>query len=186
MGLDIFAASHLKYVGPIPRGSALNKMESAIEEKGKDLTDYYFFLSGNLPAHRTRLGGMKVGLYEFTKKSRKYGFRAGSYSGYGRWRELLCEFAFDQDIEDVWFDAQLYRGRPFIEIINFTDCDGRIGTSVAAKLAADFTSHAKRAKTFADTIKKNDSWSGEGWLEVYRDFARALRLAAKDGALKFC
>jgi hypothetical protein len=188
MGLDIFAASHLKFAQRIPRGKAFDRLEEELDAKGKSIGEVYFLFSGNAAGQRARLGGMKPGLYSFTKKSRKYGFRAGSYSGYNWWRNQLSLFALETEAEDVWFEPEDFRGQPFVELIDFTDCDGRIGTSVCAKLAEDFTSHAARAKRFAATLSNTDpeGWPGDDWLAVYRQFARAFRLAAQNGALEFC
>lgn len=190
MGLDIFAVSHLKYVRSIPKGKGLGRLEQEVQDKGKEFFEVYFILSPNDPAHRARLTGMKPGLYEYTTKSRRHGFRAGSYSYYNWWRNELANFALGVDAEDVWFEPHMYRGQPFVELINFTDCDGRIGTTVAAKLAADFTSHTAKAKRFAATVTHpdapDDPDTGTYWLQNFRDFATAFRLAAKDGALEFC
>ena len=186
MGLDIFAANHLRYLQPVPKGKALDRIIEELEEQNKSLYDVYFPLFPNHPSHRARLGGMKTGLYEYTSKSRKYSFRAGSYSGYNAWRNHLSLFTLNAEAEEVWNAPRSYRDQPFFELINFTDCDGRIGTSVAEKLAEDFTSHATRAKRFASTLTDPEDWSPDNWLEVYRDFTRGLRLAAKNGALTFC
>lgn len=189
MGLDVFAASHLKYSRPIPRGKAFDRLEEEAGAKGKEIDEVYFFLSPNLPVHRARLGGMKTGLYAYTAKSRRFGFRAGSYGYYSWWRNELSLFALDVEAEDVWFDARSFRGRPFYELIDFTDCDGRMGTNVCAKLAANFTVYAARAKRHAATVTDpdypDDPDVGAGWLQTYRDFARAVRLAARGGALTF-
>ncbi|MCI0704316.1 MAG: hypothetical protein L0241_24930 [Planctomycetia bacterium] len=188
MGLDIFAASHIKYARPIPRRKEFDKLLEEIEAQGKSLTEVYFPFYTNASCHRQRLGGMKPGLYSYTKKSRKYEFRAGSYSGYNWWRNQLSLFALEVGAEAVWREPRIYRGKPFVELINFTDCDGRIGTSVCEKLAEDFTSHAARAKRFPSTMTSTDpdAWPGDDWLAVYRQFARAFRLAAQNGALAFC
>jgi hypothetical protein len=187
MGLDIFAASHLKYAQPIPKGRAFDKLADELTKRGKDIPDVYFTLYPNGAYHRARLRGMKPGLYTYTKKTRRFGFRAGSYGYYNWWRNELSLFALDTEAEDVWIDTELYRGRPFVELIDFTDCDGRIGTAVCEKLAADFTSHAARARRHAPTVKAEDIPDASAeWLQNYRDFARAFRLAAKGGALKFC
>jgi hypothetical protein len=189
MGLDISAASHLKYARTIPNAKAFDKLEADLLKKGKSLDDVYFMVYPNQRCHRARLGGMKSGLYERTPKSRGHEFRAGSYSYYNWWREELCEFALDTEPEEVWMYPEDFVGRPFVELIDFTDCDGRIGTNVAAKLAADFTIHAARAKRYAARVTHPDSPDdpevGAGWLQNYRDFARAFRLAAKNGALAF-
>jgi hypothetical protein len=180
MGLDIHAASHLRYVGPIPRDEACERLEEELEAQGKDLHEVYFFLYQNDAAHKTRLTGMKHGLYEYTEQSKQHGFRAGSYSGYNWWRRQLCQFALGVEPEEVWQHPRRYRGKPFVELIDFTDCDGRIGTKVAAKLAQDFREHKKPAADFASTLgQEND------WLEIYDDFALAFELAAQNGAVEF-
>jgi hypothetical protein len=187
MGLDISAASHLRYAGPMPRGKALDRLEAKLSADGQSLDETYYLLWPNVPAHRARLGGMKPGLYEFTPQSRRASFRVGSYGYYNWWRGELSRFALGVEADDVWMEPGDFRGRPFVELIDFTDCDGRIGTTVAAKLAADFTSHAARAKRHAAGIILPDTPdAGTDWLENFRAFARAFRLAANGGALKFC
>jgi hypothetical protein len=187
MGLDIYAVSHLRYVRPMPRGKAMDRLEAEAAEQGKSLGELYFILRGNYSRHRARLGGMKVGLYARTKASKSFGFRAGSYSGYNWWRNELSLFALDEEASNVWVEPRSFRGKAFWELIDFTDCGGRIGTTVAAKLAADFTAHAKRAARHAPTIEMAENPdAGTYWLETYRDFATALKLAARDGALTFC
>ena len=191
MGLDIFAASHLKYARPIPKGKAFDRLERDLQDDGRSLDKAYFILWPNQAAHRARLGGMKPGLYEYTKrKSRRFEFRAGSYSYYNWWRDELSRFALGAGAEEVWRNPRTYRGRPFVELIDFTDCDGRLGTNVCAQLAAHFTIHAARARRYAATVTHpeapGDPDVGAGWLANYRDFARACRLAARGGALRFC
>jgi hypothetical protein len=181
MGLDVFAASHLRYVGPIPSVEEREQLEEELSAQGKDLHDVYFFLHKNDSAHKARLAGMKPGQYEYTEGSERHGFRAGSYSGYNWWRRQLCQFALGVDPEEVWHHPRRYRGKPFVELIDFTDCDGRIGTKVAAKLAQDFRDHRKLAADFASTLE-----SESYWFEVFEEFAEAFTLAAQDGALEFC
>jgi hypothetical protein len=187
MGLDVFAASHLRYARPMPRRNAFDRLEAEVAGQGKSLDEVYFFFSANDASHRARLGGMKVGLYTYTRSSRRHSFRAGSYGYYNWWRNELSLFALGVAAETVWAAPRAYRARAFMELIDFTDCDGRIGTTVAAKLAADFTAYAKRATRHAATIVMDGvTDAGADWLANYRDFARALRLAAKGGALTFC
>jgi hypothetical protein len=181
MGLDIHAASHLRYVGPFPKDEERERLERELLAQNKYLDDVYFFLSANSPGHKARLAGMKVGYYEYTDRTEQHSFRAGSYSGYNWWRQQLCLFALGVAPEEVWRHPRRYRGKPFVELIDFTDCDGRIGTKVAAKLAQDFRDHEKPAADFASTLGEDS-----GWLENYEDFALAFELAAQDGALAFC
>ena len=127
-------------------------------------------LDGDVAERRERLGATE-----------QHDFRAGSYSGYNLWRVQLSQFALGVEPSTVWENPERFAGRPFVELINFTDCDGRIGTRLAVKLAADFRAHADEAAKYAATLDE-----GESFLENYNDFARAFELAGQQGALAFC
>jgi hypothetical protein len=180
MGLDVSAASHLRYVGPIPREDQREQLEKDVAALGKEMWDVYFFVYSNGAPHKARLTGTKPGLYALTERTEQHSFRAGSYSGYNLWRRLLCRFAHGVEPEEVWQNPRRYKGKLFVELIDFTDCDGRIGAKVSAKLAQDFRDHAKRAKDYATTIEDG----GYLW-EVYQEFTKAFALAGEDGALAF-
>lgn len=184
MGLDIHAASQLRYLRPLPEGDERERLEEELYERGQGLGDAFFTVYPNDEGYEARLGGTEPGLYEYTPASEQYEFRAGSYSGYNLWRELLSRFALGAEPEDVWSDPEAFAGRPFVELIHFTDCDGCIGTAVSAKLAADFTSHAAAAGEYAAGLADQNERSY--FAENYDEFARAFGLAAQNGALKFC
>jgi hypothetical protein len=176
MGLDIHAASHLQYVRPIPQGVEFDRLEEEVNRQDKCLDEVYFLLFPNDPEWKGHLAGMEPGLYEYTAATEKHGFRAGPYSYYNAWREHLSHFALGVEPSTVWKDPGQFAGRPFVELINFTDCDGRIGTRLAAKLAADFHAHAVKAEEFAALLDGDESF-----IDNYRDFARAFELAAQQG-----
>lgn len=110
-------------------------------------------------------------LYGFVAEFR---FPAGSYSGYGDWRNALARLAGHSDASAVFADP---RPGPFVELINFTDCDGTIGWTVAAKLAKDFADFDDRAR--AAVVDPN--W----FYDVYQDFRAAFELASRGGAVVF-
>ncbi len=56
-----------------------------------------------------------------------FGFRAGSYSGHGAFRDALSETALGVDPPTVWGNPDAYKDEPFFELINFSDCEGSIG-----------------------------------------------------------
>lgn len=93
------------------------------------------------------------------------GFRAGSYSGYNWWRQKLSEFA---------------EGDAFRELIEFSDCEGVIGSVVSNKLAADFAEFEDQAKEYAEKIE-----TGEYWLKKYGEWKEAFEMAADGGAVNF-
>jgi hypothetical protein len=164
----------------MPDDEEFDRLYNQFDDEGKDLFEVYFMLDANAPAHKAQLKGMKPGMYEYTERTERHGCDAGSYSSYNEWRRRLCRFAHGVEPEEVWRKPRRYRGKAFVELIDFTDCDGRIGTAVSAKLAQDFRDHEKRAADYASTLERGDDWS-----ELYQDFARCFELAAQDGAVRF-
>jgi len=116
--------------------------------------------------------------------SEDIGFRAGSYSGYNWWREQLCQLALDVPPDDVWGDPEHYAGKPFVELINFSDCEGCIGPITAAKLAVDFREYGPRVRTRAAT-QITDTEERSYFLDSYADWQRAFEVAAHDGFVIF-
>lgn len=99
-----------------------------------------------------------------------YSFRAGSYSGYNRWREYLRQLVWGVSIDDFWvIGPDHYRHREFFELIYFSDCEGTIGSEACADLAADFHRH---------TIHIPSS-------NQYADWKKAFDLASKNGCVRF-
>lgn len=97
--------------------------------------------------------------------SEKEVFRAGSYSGYNWWREKLAEFS----------------GKAaFQELINFSDCEGCIGSVVSKKLFQDFQTYESKAKGFSEGIE-----NGKLWFEKYLNWKEAFEMAADGGAVDF-
>lgn len=93
---------------------------------------------------------------------------AFSYSGYRAWREWLAALV-DVTPEQVW---DTHQAGPFSELIDFSDCEGMLGTEVCAKLAKDFADHADLA-------------DGRGYdAEVYQHMRRCFNAGAKAGFVK--
>ena len=181
MGLDIHAASHLQYVRPIPEGDEFDRLQQEALSQDKCLSELCFLLDANDGPWADRLGGMVPGLYEYTPATRQHEFRVGSCSVYNEWRERLSRYALDAEPDQVWDEPGQYSGKPFVELVNFTDCDGRIAGRVAAKLAADFRDHADSFKRFVAREPDAD-WC----VHIYDEFAAAFELASQEGAFQFC
>ena len=109
--------------------------------------------------------------------------RAGSYGGYSRWRFMLCNMALGVDPDVVWENPEKYKDAPFFELINFSDCEGCIGTIVSQKLYGDFLEYKDRAKTYADRLP--DDFDGHYWHDKYVEWTEAFQLASKDGCVDF-
>ena len=113
------------------------------------------------------------------------GFAAGSYGGYGQWREQLAMLAGYPPLphRSSWetktrslhaAGAWAAKEGPFWELIHFSDCDGVIGAKVAEKLAKDFAAHQEKADQ-----------AGGWFLDRYNEWRKAFELAANGGAVDF-
>ena len=167
MGLDITAYSRLsKVADPVMEDECPVDWENQFHAHPASMS----FTEENWPG---RSAGVESGaVYTFAKK---FGFRAGSYSGYGEWRRMLAAFAGVEDIDEAWREP---KEGPFIELINFANNEGIIGPTVAAKLAKDFAEHQARADDFGDD-------DGDWWREQYAKWRQAFEMAADGGAVEF-
>jgi hypothetical protein len=124
-----------------------------------------------------RSEGVSDGHFRFAEK---IGFRAGSYSGYGQWRDWLARLAGYEPVHSgegkhVPYANGAWQAEsgPFWELINFSDCEGIIGPVVAKKLASDFAQYA-------------DKIGNAGWEpERYRLWQTAFEMAADNGFVEF-
>lgn len=114
-----------------------------------------------------RSDGLTAGFYKFDKTTH---FRAGSYSGYNRWREWLAKTMLGVTPETVWENYSDWEGKPFAELINFFDSNGIIGPHTSKRLFDAFESHRDKA----------------GAEQTYMDFHEAFRMAANGGCVMFC
>lgn len=112
-----------------------------------------------------------------------FAFRAGSYGGYNGWREELAKMAGYTAIpyerygqSELRHDAAAWEATegPFWELITFSDCEGMLGATVCKKLLADFDQFASEADKDASYFK-----------ESYRDWYKAVKLAANGGCIRF-
>lgn len=162
MGLDITAYSKLKAVRPRPKYEDESGYAESLES-----------LPPNHASQADRMEGMEPKTW-YRVEGKTFGFRAGSYSGYNRWREWLAELAGHGSPQNVWNNP---KPGPFVELINFSDCEGTIGPVVSAKLAKDFAEWDDRAKA-ADKADGYDYGK-------YREWRKAFEMAADGGAVTF-
>lgn len=109
-----------------------------------------------------------------TSGAESWGFRAGSYSGYGRFRDNLRVLAWDGEALD-WDNLDAFRDRPFFELICFADNEGTIGPLAAADLAQDFAEHRARIQPQLT----------EWFRSSYDDWAKAFADTAGGGLVEF-
>jgi hypothetical protein len=182
MGLDITAYSYLTYVGhhPVERPE-----ENGICHLRYDDEDNRFHVPAfaydafphalmgvpdvreeKAPGESCLLGGC----FAVTEKTETHRFRAGSYSGYNRWRKDLA----------TRFNPYRNGGQPspegpFYELIWFADNEGTLCQVAATSLLGDFRQFE------VEYTADHDEYD----VAVYRNFLRAFELAADGGLVDF-
>ena len=188
MGLDITAVSKLK---PI-------EIPDHLEQWSDEYYDWEMEQEGSIvniythDAFPEASEGLEDGAY--LELGERYGFRAGSYSGYNEWRRLLARAALGMSDEEVWnkVDSGVgYNEIPFGELINFSDADGVIGPVSAEKLYNDFVNLEEDVMAQLDRYYlKFEDFEVDGetyhWFKhKYNDWKEAFRIASDNGAVIF-
>lgn len=104
-------------------------------------------------------------------------FASGSYGGYNGWRNRLYSLVYSGNIDDYWEKTsniidEKYTKKletnietmPFLELINFSDCEGIIGPEICEKLSKDFQEYDELMKDGMDSYD----------YELYCDFKNAF------------
>ncbi len=179
MGLDITAYSNARKLDALYNedGEPVDPVTREPFEDGNVTTAY---LNDDFPGRADEF--THKGVYAYDEA---YGFRAGSYGGYNQWREQLAILAGYPAIQTTRFggsvemrhDAGAWAADagPFYELIHFSDCEGVIGTAVAAKLLKDFDDNREKA------VETGDDY----FLSKYDEWRTAFELAAHDGFVAF-
>jgi hypothetical protein len=129
--------------------------------------------------------GIEEGRYNTTTESRRTDFRVGPYSFYNRFRETLSRCMHGAEPLEIWNSVEDYKDKSFIELIDFSDCDGRLGGEVCEKLYEDFAENRPKFKEYIDT-QGWDEEKIEDYLGVYEDFMKAFEIGREEGVVIFC
>ena len=204
MGLDISAVSKLE---PIEVPEDIEKWSDEwYDWEGEQGGDIYQVYSSN--AFQEQSEGMEDGTYISTD-GESTGFRAGSYSGYGTWRDWLAQSVMNGVLgktggaEQMWgsADGGDY-GLPFMEIINFSDSEGIIGPVASKKPYNDFRKYEndvmdsmdeqyltktpiRSASWRDDEDKPIDKGDFEWFQRQYQEWKNAFRIASDNGMVMF-
>jgi hypothetical protein len=92
---------------------------------------------------------------------------------------------YGQTSEVVWMNKDAFEGRPFYELIDFSDCEGIIGPEVSEKLHSDFETNRPNMIKYCLDNFINDDTAYDNVMEIYDDFTKAFKLASKDGLVLF-
>jgi len=138
-----------------------------------DNSRFLFLFRGDFPE---QADGMVDGFYTFGGEG--FAFPAGSYHAYYAWREWLARLVgvTTKEIENAHGAAKMMaRLTPFYALIHFTSSSGFIGPKTSAKLAETFDVFTERARASGDVDE----------MDVFKDFHKAFRIAAKGGFVRF-
>jgi hypothetical protein len=162
MGLNISAYRGLKMA--IGNGKA---------EDGEIDYDRYFHAWGvdcTESACPGRAGSIvQDAIYEYKER---IDFRAGSYTYYLGFRDWLAQLAGYKSLVEYWMNDN--PNADFYELINFSDCEGVIGSVAAGELLNDFQKH---------TATVNQMTAQCDYPETFVAWKRACELAADNGAI---
>lgn len=160
----------------------VNPVHSAYDEDSELNDDKYveFYDNPDFPGRISPFKGRPV-VYEYSKSSDIS--ISMPYSTYNAWREQLAMIAgytpvLCPDRNRLRHDAAVWAAGsgPFYELINFSDCEGTIGTDVAKKLVGDFVKYRSVAEHYMSPLELNK----------YDNLCSMCEYAVKyNGALKF-
>ena len=189
MGLDISVISKIRPIH-IPEDIELHSEEYYDWEKEQEYDGYVWNLY-----HHPHFTVQSEGLPDsaVVGEGEEYDFRAGSYSGYGEWRDLLAKLALGMGAQELWakMDDGSYETIPFSEQINFSDADGVIGPVASKKLYNDYVTYEKDIMAMLDRFYlkfEDEEIDGDTfhWFKVkYKDWKDAFRIASDNGAVIF-
>jgi hypothetical protein len=148
-----------------------------VDPRLSEVDDLYYVFQNE--CFSDRLGGVAEGYYSTCERSASYD---AAYSGYNRWRNMLAELAGypimssseeSSDRRGADVGAWNASSGPFWELINFSDCEGFIGGSVAEKIANDFAEYEQLVSGFEalDPTKRLGFEIGYKKLKAAFDFA---------------
>tara|TARA_Y100000310_G_scaffold303125_1_gene341166 strand:- start:331 stop:906 length:576 start_codon:yes stop_codon:yes gene_type:complete len=190
MGLDISVISNIK---PMDLPEGMKKWSEEYynweEEEGKEFWSPY-----NMEPFERHSEGLPDSELVYSDDGEYFSFRAGSYSGYGEWRnDLAIAAGYEGGSEEVWMKADGGEyGFPFEELINFPDNEGVIGPVVSQKLYDDFVNYEKDIDHSIDQwyLKMNPEKEYYGddvkWFKAkYKDWKYAFDIARKNGMVIF-
>lgn len=178
MGLDITSYSHLQYLGHhlLDHEDDSDTVCGGRPDETGDLQHIEAYAYPDFPHALMGLPGVRkvefsanstflsAGCFQITPATETVGFRAGSYSGYGLWRDDLRE----------QFNPDRRPEGPFYELIWFADNEGTLAETAARSLLGDF----RRYEGQYLTAKPRGA-------DLWQQWTHACALAADGGLIDF-
>ena len=189
MGLDITAISEIK---PIEVPEGIQKYSDEYYDWENELNVGHLWGIWFNPSFPTQQEGLPEADTVFSE-GEEYGFRAGSYSGYGEWRNDLALAAMGVTSSEVWDKSDGGEtGMPFQELINFPDNEGLIGPIASERLYQDFVNYESQIDKAVDwwylkmsETKEYNSEDVKWFKSKYKDWKHAFDIARNNGMVIF-
>lgn len=172
MGLDICAYSNIVKQ---PEPEVQKVVGKLLSSEGEEVLEVFEVTD--------RCHDLEEGVYLDTFDTVQHHFRAGSYSGYNQFRNLLSKALLGVEASAVWEDPTSFEGRPGYEMIDFSDCEGTISSSVADKLHQDLVENRDVFKAHLIEVFGEDNDQVEWSMETYDNFIYAFELASENGVV---
>jgi hypothetical protein len=174
MGLDICAYSNIVKQ---PEPEVQKVVGKLLSSEGEEVLEVFEVTD--------RCHDLEEGVYLDTFDTVQHHFRAGSYSGYNQFRNLLSKALLGVEASAVWEDPTSFEGRPGYEMIDFSDCEGTISSSVADKLHQDLVENRDVFKAHLIEVFGEDNDQVEWSMETYDNFIYAFELASENGVVVY-
>ena len=123
MGLDVYAISKIATKKTDPE---VYEFQILLESD----TDC-FGISQDFPDHTLEYGTEGIVEYVHTTDSAQMNFRAGSYSGYNKFRNFLSISVYGVSADEAWKSPDVYCSKPLWGIVNFSDCEGTFDSIIS-------------------------------------------------------
>jgi len=172
MGLDICAYSNIMKQ---PEPEVQKVVGKLLASLGEEILEVFEVTD--------RCHDLEEGVYLDTFDTVQHHFRAGSYSGYNEFRNRLSKALLGVEASAVWEDPATFEGRPGYEMIDFSDCEGTISSSVADKLRQDLVENRDVFKAHLIEVFGEDNDQVEWSMETYDNFIYAFELASENGVV---
>jgi hypothetical protein len=176
MGLDISAHSYIAIKQLNPVLFEFNELMDA------DVDILEFNRGLDFLSQSAELGD-DVGKFEFSlgAESESFDFRAGSYSTYNKFRNLVCLALLEVKCETAWDNPNKYKTGPGWDIINFSDCEGVIDSVTSAKLLKEFTDNRDKFITFLNNTSDVGDMDVNHYTEFFDNMIKCFELGSKGG-----
>lgn len=177
MGLDISAISNIATKQTDPEQYEFNELMDA--EVGS------FYINPDFPTHTGEYGESGIVEYIETEETTTESLRAGSYSAYNKFRNLLSLSVLGVKAETAWENAGTFHDKPLWDIINFSDCEGAIDSVKCLKLHDELVD----SRDMFISYIKNDTEIGdmdtEHYTNLYDGFINCFKIGSQAGVVIF-